>query len=205
MNNQKWTDYIIENKKKINKVSIKKDGKEHIFSVTAALMPIGRKLKSAVFTDITNLENIRKELEQINQNIKDSIKYASIIQDALIPEEDLFKKYFSDFLTIWQPKDIVGGDIYLFEELRDENECILMVVDCTGHGVAGAFVTMLVKAIERQIISNIISSDEVVNPAKLLTVFNKSMKHLLKQEDQTSISNAGFDGAIYTIIKREYN
>ncbi|WP_044415569.1 transporter substrate-binding domain-containing protein [Halarcobacter anaerophilus] len=203
MNNQKWTDYIIENKKKINKVSIKKDEKEYIFSVTAALMPIGRKLKSAVFTDITNLEVIRKELEQINQNIKDSIKYASIIQDALIPEEDLFKKYFSDFLTIWQPKDIVGGDIYLFEELRDENECILMVVDCTGHGVAGAFVTMLVKAIERQIISNIISSDEVVNPAKLLTVFNKSMKHLLKQEDQTSISNAGFDGAILYYNKKE--
>lgn len=204
IDNSSWIDYIINNTGKIHKALIKKDGIDYIFSVTAALMPIGKgNIKSAVFTDITALEKIRKEIEDINQNIKDSIEYASLIQHALIPENTLFKKYFSDYLTIWHPKDIVGGDVYLFEELRDENECILMVIDCTGHGVPGAFVTMLVKAIERQIVSNIINTDEVVSPSKILSIFNKSMKHLLKQEDETSISNAGFDGGVLYYNKKD--
>lgn len=77
-----------------------------------------------------------------------------------------------------------------------------MLIDCTGHGVPGAFVTMLVKAIERQIVSNLKNKDEIVSPAKILSIFNKSMKHLLKQEDETSISNAGFDGGILYYNKK---
>ncbi len=98
---------------------------------------------------------------------------------------------------------MVGGDIYFFEELRGEDECLMMVIDCTGHGVAGAFVTMLVKAIERSIVARIINSDEVVSPAKLLSVFNTSMKNILKQDNKTSISNAGFDGQIMYYNKKD--
>lgn len=147
------------------------------------------------FTDITEMENTKKALEELYQKTRESIEYAALIQGALIPEDSLFSECFQDFFVIWDPKDTVGGDIYLFEKLRD-NEYLLMLIDCTGHGVPGAFVTMLVKAIERQITARIKHSDEVVNPAQLLGVFNKSMKHLLKQESQESINNAGFDGAI---------
>lgn len=143
-----------------------------------------------------DLENAKMEIEEIHKHTKESIEYASLIQGALIPEGKLFRKYFQDYFAIWRPKDVVGGDIYLLEELRDENECLLMVIDCTGHGVPGAFVTMLVKAIERQITSRIKHSNEVVSPAKIISVFNASMKHLLKQENSTSISNAGFDGQV---------
>ena len=105
---------------------------------------------------------------------------------------------------IWHPKDTVGGDIYFFEELRHEDECLLMAIDCTGHGVPGAFVTMLVKAIESQIISHIMHHDEeIVSPATILSIFNTNMKHLLKQEDADSISNAGFDGAVLYYNKKE--
>jgi len=78
-----------------------------------------------------------------------------------------------------------------------------MVIDCTGHGVPGAFVTMLVKAIERQIIGNIIASNEEVSPSKILTYFNQTMKKILKQETVDSISNAGFDGGIFYYNKKE--
>ncbi|MGB5868201.1 MAG: transporter substrate-binding domain-containing protein, partial [Arcobacteraceae bacterium] len=156
-----------------------------------------------VASDITQQKELQKEIQLIHKHTRESIEYASLIQHSLIPSNDLFRKYFNDYLTIWHPKDVVGGDIYLFEELRDDNECILMVIDCTGHGVPGAFVTMLVKAIERQITSNIINSDEVVSPAKILQIFNKSMKHLLKQEDEHSISNAGFDGGIIYYNKKD--
>jgi len=163
---------------------------------------LSKNLEIKVKERTIDLEKAKKEIELIHQQTKDSIEYASLIQHALIPENSSFKKYFSDYFAIWHPKDIVGGDIYLFEGLRDENECILMLIDCTGHGVPGAFVTMLVKAIERQIVSNLKNKDEIVSPAKILSIFNKSMKHLLKQEDKTSISNAGFDGGILYYNKK---
>ena len=150
------------------------------------------------------LETAKLEIESIHKHTQDSIEYASLIQGALIPEQTLLKKYFKDYFTIWEPKDVVGGDIYLFEELREKDECLLMVIDCTGHGVPGAFVTMLVKAIERQVISKIENDKSIdVSPAWILSYFNRTMKKLLKQEDENSISNAGFDGGIIYYNKKE--
>lgn len=163
---------------------------------------LSKNLEKKVEERTADLEEAKAKLEEMHKNTKDSIEYASLIQHALIPENELFKKYFSQYFTIWQPKDIVGGDVYLFEEL-DDDSCLLMVIDCTGHGVPGAFVTMLVKAIERQIISNIINRNEKASPAKILQIFNRSMKHLLKQESENSISNAGFDGGVLYYNKKE--
>lgn len=179
-------------------------GKE--FDALLSVTPItyqGEDAYIGMVTDITKQKKVEKEIRELHKHTRDSIKYAALIQHSIIPSNDLFKKYFSEYLVIWHPKDIVGGDIYFFEELRNEDECIMFVIDCTGHGVPGAFVTMLVKAIERQIVSNILYSDEIVNPAKLLAVFNRSMKHLLKQNDENSISNAGFDGAILYYNKKD--
>ena len=78
-----------------------------------------------------------------------------------------------------------------------------MIIDCTGHGVPGAFVTMLVKAVERQIVNDIMLSDEQVSPAKVLNIFNKSIKNLLRQGDDDTISNVGFDGGILYINYQE--
>ncbi len=163
---------------------------------------LSKNLEKKVEERTFDLQKAKSEIELMHQNTKDSIEYASLIQSSLIPSNDLFKKHFSDSFQLWEPKDIVGGDIYLFEELND-NECILMLIDCTGHGVSGAFVTMLVKAIERQIIAFIKNNNEKVSPAKILSIFNKSMKHLLKQETADSISNVGFDGSIIYYNKKE--
>ena len=154
--------------------------------------------------DITEQKEIEHEVKRLHKHTTDSIEYASLIQHALVPEQELFNKYFNDYFTIWNPKDLVGGDIYLCEELRNEEECLLMVIDCTGHGVPGAFVTMLVKAIERQVIAKIENDKTIeVSPAWILSYFNKTMKKLLKQENKDSISNAGFDGGIIYYNKKE--
>ncbi len=173
-------------------------GKE--FTALLSVTPIRYKGEEAfigMVTDITKQKEIEKEIRRIHKHTKSSIEYASLIQHAIIPNSDNFTKYFKDYFTLWEPKDIVGGDIYLFDELRTDNECLLMVIDCTGHGVPGAFVTMLVKALERQI-SAVISTDLSldVSTARILEYFNKTMKHMLKQEDENSISNAGFDAAL---------
>ncbi|MEA3384619.1 MAG: SiaB family protein kinase [Campylobacterota bacterium] len=149
--------------------------------------------------DITKQKETEKELISIHKHTRDSIEYASLIQGALIPDNHIFRKHFKDSFVHWMPKDIVGGDIYLFEELRDKNELLLMFIDCTGHGVPGAFVTMLVKAIERQIIAKIEHDkyhDINISPAWILAYFNKQMKKLLKQDNPDSLSNAGFDGGV---------
>jgi PAS domain S-box-containing protein len=204
MREETWIDYVISRSFGNNhKVMITKGDRDFIFSVSAAKLPGDNPLKSAVFTNITEMENIKLEIENINQHTKESIQYASLIQSALLPDNNKIRNYFKDYFVIWHPKDVVGGDIYLFEELREEDECLLMVIDCTGHGVPGAFVTMLVKAIERQIISGINHSKEDVSPAKILSIFNFTMRKLLKQDDSNSISNAGFDGQVLYYNKKE--
>jgi phosphoserine phosphatase RsbU/P len=150
-----------------------------------------------------NLAIAKKATEELHKNTRESIDYASLIQSSLVPSHKLFRKYFNEYFVIWHPKDIVGGDIYFFEEIN-ENECIIMIIDCTGHGVPGAFVTMLVKSLQVSIVNNILASpNEPVETAKILSQFNKEMKRLLQQEDDSSISNAGFDGAILYYNKKE--
>ena len=168
--------YDITNKKKVEELS--------------------KNLEIKVIQRTKDLFAAKKEIENIHKRTKDSIEFASLLQNALLPSKEVIDKYFSDEFIIWKPKDIVGGDIYLFDELRNKNECLLMVIDCTGHGVPGAFVTMIVKAVEREIVSKIIEDDTLeVSPAWILSYFNKTIKTLLKQ-DKNSKSNAGFDGGI---------
>lgn len=135
-----------------------------------------------------------EELKVVNDKITDSIEYAALIQHALIPSHTLVNSFFDDHFALWHPKDTVGGDIYLFQQIN-EDEGLLMVIDCTGHGVPGAFMTIMVKAIERQLVANL-HKDDYVSPARLLELFNRSIKHILKQESTDSVSNAGFDGGI---------
>jgi PAS domain S-box-containing protein len=204
MGHNNWIEYVIMNADETHKVMIKRGESTFVFTVTAARLPLeGRELMSAVFTDITALEKTQQALHASHKKISDSIEYASLIQGALVPDAQFIAKHFDDYFALWQPKDVVGGDIFLFEEIHDENEVILMVIDCTGHGVPGAFVTMLVKAIERQIIGTIERTHEAVSPARLLQVFNRSIKHLLGQDHAESISNAGFDGGIVYYNKQK--
>jgi len=145
---------------------------------------------------------LEKELAEVNKKITDSIAFASIIQQAFLPEPQEFHGYIREGFALWEPRDIVGGDIYFFNTLEDQSKAILMVIDCTGHGVPGAFVTMLVKTLSRNFIAYINQNNEEVSPAKLLQLFNSSLKHLLKQNEKSSRSNAGFDAAFICIDKK---
>lgn len=153
--------------------------------------------------DITQRKTIEKELAESKALMTGSIEYSSLIQQAIIPETTVFEKYFKDYFIIWKPRDLVGGDIFFLDELRSQDECLIMVIDCTGHGVPGAFVTMLVKAVERQIINNILLDDKTVSTAYILQEFNSQIKSLLRQHNEDAVSNAGFDGGILYINFKE--
>jgi serine phosphatase RsbU (regulator of sigma subunit) len=148
-----------------------------------------------------NLENKvemrTKELEHSTKNIKDSIEFASRIQEAILPEIEIRTSYFSDSFIFWQQKETVGGDIYFVTELNSKEEVIVMVIDGAGHGVYGAFITMLVKAIETQIMAEISSGNLDPSPGKILQYFNRSIKVMLRQEKKgLGQSNVGFDGGV---------
>jgi len=147
-------------------------------------------------TVIKELDNSKAETEAAHRRIKDSIEFASLIQKAILPKSDVFLKYTKEHFAIWEPKDIVGGDMYFTIDLDNSDEFIVMVIDGAGHGVSGAFVTMLVKAIESKITVELKSKTLFPSPAKILEYFNKDIKTMLNQQKRGSKSNAGFDGGI---------
>lgn len=149
-----------------------------------------------------SLSQAMEALQISHEKISDSIQYASLIQHAILPDQEMLQQAFHESLTIWEPKNIVGGDIFLVEQLGNDHEYLIMVVDCTGHGVPGAFMTMLVKAIEQTILSELSQEGKEVHPAEILQVFNRSIRTLLKQDSSDAKSNAGFDGGILYINKQ---
>ena len=147
---------------------------------------------------IRELEESKQTIEEAHNLIQDSIKYASIIQKAILPKQSL-NLFFKDYFILWKPRDIVGGDIYFIENLSDY-EVLIMVIDCTGHGIPGAFVTMLIKAIEKQIIFDISNRKLTPSPSAILDYFNFQLSTLTLDE---TFKHLGFDGGILYYNKKE--
>ena len=95
------------------------------------------------------LSERERMLDEINRNLNDSVQYASNIQRALLIDRTEMAKILGKTVVIWQPKDFVGGDFYWFKSIKGRQ--YLVFFDCTGHGVPGAFMTMVVISILEQI------------------------------------------------------
>jgi len=142
----------------------------------------------ALITDITE----RKKAEQIIENamamIHESIQYASRIQRSVLPSKAEMSAVFDDHFVIWEPKDIVGGDIYLIRKCQ--GGVLLLIADCTGHGVPGAFMTMIATGALDQAIIEIPKG----NPGELLERTNQLVKTTLGQHgDVEGESDDGFE------------
>ncbi len=146
----------------------------------------------------TNLEkkvaHRTQELANINKEVQDSIDYASTIQRSFLKNPAIIKERFNDSLVIWQPRDKVGGDLYIFEETTEG--VLFGVVDCTGHSVPGGFMTMLAGSIIKKL-ANVLSN----NPAKLLSELNIAIKQQLNQEGKDALSDDGLDMGLCFINK----
>lgn len=147
------------------------------------------------FNNYNIIKAQRKELAKVNKNIQQSIEYASLIQESILPSNETLDAYTKDNFVFWRPRDVVGGDIYFVVELESKHEVLIMVIDGVGHGISGAFLTILVKALEVQVVEQISKGELEASPSEILKYFNKSIKTILKQE-KNSKSNVGFDGGI---------
>ncbi|MCK4664269.1 MAG: SpoIIE family protein phosphatase [Bacteroidales bacterium] len=133
------------------------------------------------------IESQRDKIAEINIEVRDSILYASRIQTALLTPQELINKYLSDYFIINKPRDIVSGDFYWVSKVKEK--IIVAVADCTGHGVPGAFMSMLGITFLNKIVNekSIIKSDEILN--RLRTNIINS----LHQTGEIGESNDGMD------------
>jgi len=138
-------------------------------------------------------ESQRSEIQKKNEDITASINYALRIQNAIIPNEAELQKHF-DCFVFFRPKDIVSGDFYWFADKGEKK--ILAVADCTGHGVSGAFMTM----IGNNILNQIVHDYEIHEPDKILNLMSPLLaKTLLHSEGKVA------DGMDISIISIERN
>ena len=126
------------------------------------------------------------ELAQKNKDITSSIEYAKRIQEAILPQQEIIFKHFPQSFILYKPKDIVSGDFYWFA--IKNNKKIIAAVDCTGHGVPGAFMSM----IGHNLLNQIVIENEISSASEILNHLNLGVQKALKQH-QNSDTRDGMD------------
>jgi serine phosphatase RsbU (regulator of sigma subunit) len=127
-------------------------------------------------------------LELQNLEITDSINYARRIQSSILPDIKRLKEQFSGAFIMLDPRDIVSGDFYWFDKI-DDDRFILVCADSTGHGVPGAFMSM----IGTTLLQDIIMRQRIYRPSEILTMLDKEIFSTLNQNLELGVSNDGMD------------
>ncbi len=139
------------------------------------------------------LKSQKKEIEKQKDSITQSIIYAKKIQQAILPNEQIFKNNFRDYFIVFKPRDIVSGDFYFIQKVN--NYIIFAAVDCTGHGVPGGFMSMLGQAF----LNDIIRKKEVTKASQILNLLRDEIKLSLQQKGVKGEQKDGMDMAICVI------
>ena len=137
----------------------------------------------------------KEELDTLVKNITDSITYAERIQKAMLPSEFLFKKLLPESFILYRPKDIVSGDFYWIAEKN--NKVFIAAVDCTGHGVPGAFMSI----IGFDLLRNITRDQGVEDPAEILNRMNDGVTETFSKNVGETEVRDGMDISIIVIDK----
>ncbi len=131
----------------------------------------------------TQQEEILKQKNKIlfqKEQISKSIYYAKNIQKAIMPYRNEMNKNFKIFI-LYRPKDIVSGDFYFFTEIKQKNKnsyFFYSVIDCSGHGVPGAFMSMIANTLLKEIIIN----NKIYEPNEIFNIMNKEVGNILRQK-----------------------
>ncbi len=133
------------------------------------------------------------ELEEKNQDILDSIKYARRIQTAILPSVDYINQFLPNFFLFFKPKDILSGDSYWFSQLGKLS--ILANIDCTGHGVPGAIMSVFAHNLLTQIVSQELNTD----PEIILVELDRRLRDILRRDDAGEDVKDGMDIAILVL------
>lgn len=140
------------------------------------------------------IEQQKALVAQKNKDILDSINYAKNIQQAILPFEHRIGASLHDYFILFKPRDIVSGDFYWFTE--KDNYLFIAAADCTGHGVPGAFMSMIGSAT----LTSAVTEQHLLDPGEILSELNRKIKQALKQTE-----NSNRDGMDISILRFEKN
>ena len=156
--------------------------------------------KEEIETQRDQLQAINREIERQNENIKASISYGLTIQQAILPDLKEMERLFESFILFY-PKDIVSGDFYWFSNLgrnrSGDKTVFVAAIDCTGHGVPGAFLSM----IGSRMLSAIVNESKVRETDTILESMDQRLRHALNQPK--SENDDGMDICLCKIIKKD--
>lgn len=141
-----------------------------------------------IMTINNELSRQKEIIEKANKSITDSIVYAKRIQTAVCPSPTFLSAFNFDYFLFFRPRDIVSGDYYWFYS-DNENYVYIVAADCTGHGVPGAFMSMLGVSL----FNKIVTERNVLEPAEILTNLRKEVKKALHQDSINSSQKDGMD------------
>ena len=140
------------------------------------------------------IEHQRNLITEKNKSITDSIKYAKRIQEAILPPDKYIQQLFADSFIYYASKDIVCGDFYwAYKDVSNNEENILFAaVDCTGHGVPGAFMSL----VGHSLLNTAVKENDILEPAAILNFLNKGVTKTLRQTYEQSTVRDGMDLAL---------
>ncbi len=174
-----------------SELEIELDGEARIVEVRAIpeFGESGDELESILFQahDVTQMKKQEEEIKEKNKSIQDSINYALRIQRALLPEVQDYQKYLPKTFMMYFPKNTVSGDFPWFYHF--DNVYYIAAVDCTGHGVPGALLSL----IGTLLLNNIVETGHDLTAAQLLDKLHAAVRRTLKQDDPERPDN-GRDG-----------
>lgn len=144
------------------------------------------------------LEKQKEEIHKQNALITDSIDYAKSIQEVVLPDQQQLKNLFPEHFIFYQPKSIVSGDFYWIKKINDLLICA--VADCTGHGVPGAFMSLL----GYNMLENLVKEHKQLQPSQVLNALNEEVITRLSHKQEKETVNHGMDIALISIDKKQH-
>ena len=175
-------------------VCYKSSHRNFFFAITGLIVAIALLLlKLFFFNRRTNRTLKRKNaiIEEKNKNITDSINYAKRLQNAILPADELINKALPEHFILYMPKDIVSGDFYWVSE--HGNKVVVAAMDCTGHGVPGALLSIVGHNANNKTINEL----GITQPSEVMLSMNAIIKKVLHQDEGSNIKD-GMDMAMFT-------
>lgn len=143
------------------------------------------------------LQEKNGQIQKQNEQIIQSINYAERIQHAIIPNSKILEENFADYFISFKPKDIVSGDFYWFSEV--DKKQIIVCADCTGHGVPGAFMSML----GISFLNEIVNQKQITEANEILEKTRHKVKHALSQKHENTEQKDGIDMSVCVFDKEK--
>lgn len=154
------------------------------------LKTYSRTLEQKVTERTQSLSVSLQKVESSNKQIMESMQFSKMIQRSLLPDPQQAKKYLTNSFFLWIPRDVVSGDMYYIDDCKDG--VVMAVMDCTGHGIPGALMTMIASSSLRRIVRD----DGCYQPGEILKRLNAIVKTSLHQDRNYALADVGLDAAI---------